>query len=77
MLIFDVWHPDLSPREVKFLGFLQTAAMKRDKRLCDAQGIDADNFYAVIDRARGVPVAADRVFAKEPAPFPYMAWYAA
>lgn len=49
VLIFDVWHPDLSPREVKFLSFLQTAAMHRDKRLC---GKDGDNFFAVIDKAR-------------------------
>ena len=52
VLIFDVWHPDLSKKEVKLLSFLQTAAMKRDKRICDAQGVDADNFYAVIDKAR-------------------------
>ena len=39
---------------MKLLGFLQAAAMRRDKKLCDAQGIDADNFYAIIDRGRKV-----------------------
>ena len=39
-LIFDVWHPDLSAREVKFLSFLQTAAMKR--AVCEAAGVHGD-----------------------------------
>mmetsp|Transcript_29166 Transcript_29166/g.100653 ORF Transcript_29166/g.100653 Transcript_29166/m.100653 type:complete len:332 (-) Transcript_29166:770-1765(-) len=54
VLVVDVWHPDLSLRETKFLGFLQTAAMKRDKRECAVRGMDDDNFYAVIDKARHV-----------------------
>ncbi|MEL6149702.1 MAG: aspartyl/asparaginyl beta-hydroxylase domain-containing protein [Chloroflexota bacterium] len=33
VLIFDVWHPDLSEKEIKFLNFLQTAALKRQQRL--------------------------------------------
>ena len=57
VLIVDVWHPDLSAKEIKFLGFLQTAAMRRDKNLCDRAG-DSENFYAVIDKARHV--APDR-----------------
>lgn len=52
VLVFDVWHPDLSDREIKFLSFLQTAAMRRDKLVCQRQGIEGDNFFAVIDRAR-------------------------
>lgn len=63
VLIFDVWHPDLSPKEVKLLSFLQTAAMKRDKRICDAQGVDADNFYAVIDKARAATPDAASIWA--------------
>eukprot|EP00633_Aureoumbra_lagunensis_P006414 CAMPEP_0197314738 /NCGR_PEP_ID=MMETSP0891-20130614/34986_1 /TAXON_ID=44058 ORGANISM="Aureoumbra lagunensis, Strain CCMP1510" /NCGR_SAMPLE_ID=MMETSP0891 /ASSEMBLY_ACC=CAM_ASM_000534 /LENGTH=356 /DNA_ID=CAMNT_0042803323 /DNA_START=130 /DNA_END=1197 /DNA_ORIENTATION=- len=32
VLVFDVWHPDLSDREIKFLSFLQNAALRKAKR---------------------------------------------
>ena len=35
-LIFDVWHPDLDPREVKFLGFMQRSKLKMQRKLCKA-----------------------------------------
>ena len=54
--------------------------MKRDKRLCDAAGMDADNFYAIIDKARNAPVETSRVFPAEATAaaegFPFMSWYA-
>jgi hypothetical protein len=37
--------------------------MKRDKRICDAQGVDADNFYAVIDKARAATPDAASIWA--------------
>ena len=61
-LIFDVWHPDLSAREVKFLSFLQTAAMKRAKRVCEAAGVRGDTFYSVIDQGRRVRPEDARVW---------------
>lgn len=60
VLIVDVWHPDLTDKEVKFLRFLQTAAMKRDKRLCEGR---RDNFFAVIDEARGQAPDPQEIFA--------------
>ena len=35
VLIFDIWHPDLSDKEIKFLSFLRKAKMKLEKRICD------------------------------------------
>ena len=61
-LIFDVWHPDLSTREVKFLSFLQTAAMKRAKAVCAAAGVEGDTFYSVIDQGRRVRPEDARVW---------------
>ena len=33
MLVFDVWHPDLSDKEVHFLSFLQRARMKASRKM--------------------------------------------
>ena len=35
VLIFDIWHPDLSDQEIKFLHFLQASQMRRDRLLCE------------------------------------------
>ena len=35
VLIFDIWHPDLSDQEIKFLHFLQASQMRRDRALCE------------------------------------------
>ena len=34
VLIFDIWHPDLTKKEIKFLSFLRKAEMKLEKKLC-------------------------------------------
>ena len=54
-LIFDVWHPDLSIKERKFLGFLQNAQMKAQKKAIEGSG-DTDNFFSIIDKAAALPV---------------------
>ena len=33
VLVFDVWHPDLSDKEVHFLSFLQRARMKASRKM--------------------------------------------
>ena len=33
-VIFDIWHPDLTKKEIKFLSFLRKAEMKLEKKLC-------------------------------------------
>ena len=60
VLILDVWHPDLHPKEVKFLNYLQNAALKTEKAVVArrdeiAQGGRVfDNFFTVIEAARGI-----------------------
>ena len=68
VLIFDVWHPDLTPKEVKFPGFLQNAMMRAGKRLSEAvrdggaQTEGGDDFFSVIDAAREVAVDESKVW---------------
>lgn len=50
VLIVDVWHPDLSAAERKFLGFLRNAQLRSDKQRCEAAG-DGDNFFSIIQQA--------------------------
>lgn len=69
VLVFDLWHPDLSDREVFFLSFLQRSRMRADMRAEKAlrQGredepqpaqpgaLDAgDNFYQLLHDSKGV-----------------------
>ena len=76
VLIFDVWHPDLTPKEVKFLTFLQNTSMRAAKRATSSSasgdgGHDPtsdwsdDNFFSVIDAARSVPVDASAIWSSE------------
>ncbi|KUF64863.1 Aspartyl/asparaginyl beta-hydroxylase [Phytophthora nicotianae] len=48
VLIIDVWHPDLSVQERKFLSFLRNAQLRMDKTRCQDSG---DNFYSIIKKA--------------------------
>ena len=63
MLILDVWHPDLTTREIKVLGLLQEAYMRRAKLACDASGADEDNFFSIIDRAREIVPPSEKIWA--------------
>ena len=63
VLIFDVWHPDLSPREIKFLDFLQSAALHRHKRLTSSSTVSSPvsgaaekDFFSLIDTGMRVGV---------------------
>ncbi|OWZ17620.1 Aspartyl/Asparaginyl beta-hydroxylase [Phytophthora megakarya] len=47
VLIIDVWHPDLSAQERKFLAFLRNARLRMDKTM--SQNSD-DNFYSIIKK---------------------------
>ena len=53
ILIADFWHPDLTDEEVKFFSLIQKAQMKYEKIMSE-QNKDEDNFYNVIDKARGL-----------------------
>ncbi|KAJ0393427.1 hypothetical protein P43SY_000285 [Pythium insidiosum] len=48
VLIIDVWHPDLSPAECKFLSFLRNAQLRMDKKLASTS---KDNFFSIIHDA--------------------------
>jgi hypothetical protein len=53
VLIVDVWHPDLSDDEVRFLSFARAAQMRRAKALSAARAMPpALDFYAVLADAR-------------------------
>jgi hypothetical protein len=50
-LIMDIWHPDLSDEEVKFLKLL-THARTRGERKATAQ--EDDTFYSIIEKAKDI-----------------------
>jgi len=68
VLILDVWHPDLTPKEVKFLAYLQNAALKAEKELVTSRDSEAvenavyDNFFSVITAARALHASDEKVF---------------
>lgn len=68
VLIMDVWHPDLSPKEVKFLAFLQNAALKAEKELVTARDSEAlenriyDNFFSVIGEVKRRGLSSETSF---------------
>lgn len=47
VLIFDVWHPDLSDEEVRFLSFLQKNKM-RAEMAADQQQPEHESFYKLL-----------------------------
>eukprot|EP00635_Sarcinochrysidales_sp_CCMP3193_P009579 CAMPEP_0118900900 /NCGR_PEP_ID=MMETSP1166-20130328/6824_1 /TAXON_ID=1104430 /ORGANISM="Chrysoreinhardia sp, Strain CCMP3193" /LENGTH=400 /DNA_ID=CAMNT_0006840055 /DNA_START=39 /DNA_END=1237 /DNA_ORIENTATION=+ len=49
VLVFDVWHPDLSDKEIKFLNFLQTAALRKQRRLVAEKNQTQNNFTSKDD----------------------------
>ncbi|CAM9526414.1 unnamed protein product, partial [Hapterophycus canaliculatus] len=44
-LIADVWHPDLSNREVRFLSFLQEATLRLEKRMVEGAERKSSNLF--------------------------------
>ena len=74
VLIFDIWHPDLSKGEVKLLDFLTKNQMRAEKKAVEEQrkreiqstGTETtshdDNFFTVIDRMRDAPVPIQEVW---------------
>jgi len=63
VLIVDVWHPDLSDEEVRFLSFVRAAQMRRAKAMSEARGVPrALNFFAVLADARRIGADDSNVF---------------
>lgn len=68
-LIMDIWHPELSDREVTVLKFLEKGKMKLAKSLCESssQFIDSDwkneqgdNFYKILEHTSGLKNSLDQ-----------------
>eukprot|EP01052_Picozoa_sp_SAG31_P004443 SAG31_NODE_184_length_20985_cov_28.867567_4_plen_88_part_00 len=55
-LIVDIWHPDLSDREIKFLGTLQRARMKAEQARAEKfpVGNDEDDFFSLLDKTKNL-----------------------
>lgn len=60
-LIFDIWNPDLHPKERKFLSFLTNSQLRAQKKIVEASG-NEDNFFSVIDRAQYLDVAKEELW---------------
>lgn len=56
VLVFDVWHPDLSDKEIKFLTYVQNAKLRSERKIASLaeqrDDQDADNLYTIIDKNR-------------------------
>ena len=64
VLIADIWHPDLTPPELKFLQFLRKAQLRAAKALSAAatkQGMVGVDFFAILQDAKNRPVDAGAV----------------
>lgn len=53
ILIVDFWHPDLTDVELKFLNVLQNARFKAEA-IYSEMDPDKDNFYSIIESAKGL-----------------------
>lgn len=58
ILIADFWHPDLDDGEVKMFGLLQNSKLRAEKKLVESHP-DRDNFFAVIEDAKGLIQSSD------------------
>ena len=52
VLIFDVWHPDLQPEEVKFMGFINKAQIAAARKMKEQLQGESSDFLSVIERSR-------------------------
>jgi aspartate beta-hydroxylase len=67
VLIVDVWHPELSDQEVKFLSFLRAAQLRQARALSAAGTVKGeDDFVALLSASKSVTVAAEHVFPHDP-----------
>ena len=60
VLVMDIWHPDLSNEEIKFLSFVnngQILAAKKLAAIAKSQGTENDSdFLSIIEKARKHPI---------------------
>jgi len=57
-LIFDIWHPETTLKERKFISFLSNSQLRAQKKIVEKSG-NKDNFFSIIDRAQYLDVAKE------------------
>lgn len=62
VLIIDIWHPDLSKKEVKFLKFIQEQQLRVEKEATKGQD---GTFYDIIDQARQIKTNQQSIWSIE------------
>jgi aspartate beta-hydroxylase len=53
VLIFDIWHPDLTDKEVRFLSSLQRSKLRTEQMYSETDKSN-DNFYSLIENTKHV-----------------------
>ena len=53
VLIFDIWHPDLSDQEVRFMSSLQRSKLRAEQMRSQTDKSN-DNFYSLIENTKHV-----------------------
>ena len=62
VLIVDLWHPDFTKKEIKFLKFVQEQQLRVEKE--STKGVEG-TFYTIIDQARNITPAAQSIWMTE------------
>lgn len=60
-LIFDIWHPQTTMKERKFLSFLGNSQLRAQKKIVEMSG-NEENFFSIIDRAQYLEVAKEELW---------------
>ena len=60
-LIFDIWHPQITTKEQKFLSFLGNSKLRGQKKIVEKSG-NKDNFFSIIDRAQYLEVTKEELW---------------
>eukprot|EP00164_Ancoracysta_twista_P009761 GFYU01014525.1.p1 GENE.GFYU01014525.1~~GFYU01014525.1.p1 ORF type:complete len:368 (-),score=108.77 GFYU01014525.1:52-1155(-) len=53
VLIFDMWHPDLSDREVKFFNYLSRSRLRAEKMASESDDTDS-NFFSLLEKTKDI-----------------------
>lgn len=69
VLIADIWHPDLSDEEIKFLKVLQTSRLKAGRLMLEQSqknatdkegaGVYDESYFGIVERAKGLLTSDD------------------
>lgn len=69
VLIVDIWHPDLSDQEIKFLDFLRNNQLRRAKQLSKNGMIPQEaDFFSVLEKGKQMAKSLEQVLKNRNAP---------